>query len=93
MLCYNTRPETNLRGGDMDELVAALEKRRGDIPVVEFARGLGIHFSSYYRLLKGERGLGVNLQRRILRRYPELTLVFLSQVSSGDDQDSSQDAP
>lgn len=64
----------------MDKLVEALEKKRGDTPVKAFAAGLGMHFSTYYRLLKGERGIGADLLERILRRYPDLTLVFLRQI-------------
>lgn len=78
----------------MDQLLEALEKKRGKIPVAMFADDLGIHYSTYYRLLKGERGLGADLQKRIIRRYPDLALVFLQRFSSPDDSDSSgRDSP
>lgn len=73
----------------VDQLVEALERKRGSIPVALFAKDLGIHFSTYYRLLKGERGLGADLQERIIRRYPDLALVFLQRFSSADDGESS----
>jgi len=65
----------------MDKLIEALEKKRGDTPIALFAKRLGVHYSTYYRLLKGERGVGADLQRRILTHYPELALVFLSTIS------------
>jgi len=71
----------------VNKLLEALEQKRGDTSIVEFAEGLGMHFSSYYRLLRGERGIGADLERRIMRRYPELTLVFLQQFSPSEHQE------
>ncbi len=66
----------------MDKMVEALEKKRGDTPVVEFAEGLGVHFTTYYKWLKGERLIGPRIFKKILMRYPDLTLVFLRQIGS-----------
>ena len=79
----------------MDAFLEALERKRGKMSVAVFADELGIHYSTYYRLLRGERGLGADVQRRIIRRYPELALVFLSGISPfGDEVDpTGEDLP
>ena len=66
-------------------LLEALEKKRGDISIPVFSRKLGVSESTYYRLLKGKRGIGADLERRIVKRFPDLALVLLDDLRSGGD--------
>jgi DNA-binding IclR family transcriptional regulator len=53
-------------------LIEALEQKRGDMSIPVFAEKLGIHHTTYYRILMGEREIGLHVQKQILAQFPEL---------------------
>lgn len=74
-------------------LIEALEKKRGGMSTVDFAESIGMNASHYYRILKGERGIGRRSLERIIARYPELGYLFLLQASTTEESDSSDGQP
>lgn len=72
----------------LDTLIEQLEKKRGDTSVMEFAKHLGIHGNTYYRIVKGQRGVGPGTLEKILARYPDLGLLFLPGYSPVGDAES-----
>lgn len=73
---------------NQEKLVTAIERRRGDTSIVEFAESIGMNPSHYYRILKGERGIGRRSLERIIARYPELGPFFLVSVSTTEEDNS-----
>jgi DNA-binding IclR family transcriptional regulator len=61
-------------------LIEALEQKRGDMSIPVFAEKLGIHHTTYYRILMGEREIGLHVQKQILAQFPELAHVVLAEM-------------
>lgn len=71
----------------MEKIIKALwaKKEEEKKSIVEMAGDIGIHFSTLYRILNGERTMGMDTFQKILRAYPDLnpmmTALFLSEKS------------
>ena len=72
----------------MEKLLEALEEKRGELPVVEFAPGLGVSPATYYRWLKGERSINIEALKNIIRTYPDLALVVMVELAKPEEEDA-----
>jgi len=64
----------------MDELIAELIERQqaAEWSDREMARQLGVAEASWHRIKAGSRGMGPDILRRVLKRFPELTPLAMS---------------
>ncbi len=65
----------------MDKLIEALEAKRGNRSKTAFAAELGMEYTTYWRIIRGDRGVGPDTLARILTVYPDLVRVFLPKES------------
>lgn len=64
----------------MEALIANLVERQATAEWSdrEMARQLGIAEASWHRIKAGSRGMGPDILRRVLRRFPDLTPIAMS---------------
>lgn len=73
----------------MEKIIAALlaKKEQDGKSVAQMADDIGIHFSTLYRILNGQRTMGMDTLQKILRAYPDvnpkMAAIFLPEKSPG----------
>ena len=78
----------------MDDLLRALVayQRENRLTDFEMAAELGIHRSTWSRIQRGRRRIGHVVLQRILRRFPELGVVFLMGMTQRPNSTNSRKA-
>lgn len=72
----------------MEKIITALlaKKEQEGKSVAEMADDIGIHFSTLYRILNGQRTMGMDTFQKVLKAYPdvnpEIAAIFLPEKSS-----------
>lgn len=68
----------------MSEFLKALNARKGDRTLAEYAEVFDISPSALSRILRGHSSISADILRRIFQVYPELFQTWLTD-NSGDD--------
>ncbi len=66
----------------MTLFVEKAEEKRGQTSIREFASDLGIDYSAWARIIKGERQVSPAIQQRILAKYPDLLVWLLKDAEA-----------